>query len=262
MSGSARAPSFRIVVDMRVLRAVVFNFLFYALSILAMLLALPLLLLPRLYLARALRALLKTLGCLERVFGIRIAVEGEDNLPQGGCLIAAKHQSMWETFMLLPLLADAGFVYKKELGKIPLFGTYLRRLGMIEIDRAQGAKTLREMAKQVSDRLMQGRQVIIFPEGTRRPPGSPAHYKTGIALLYKLLDRPVVPLAHNSGLLWSNYFWRGVPGVIRVKILRPIPSGLSRDAFMDRLVTDMETASNELLIDSSPLRSERHKASA
>src|ERR1700733_14279994 len=131
---------------MRRLRAIVFNTLFYAVPIGYMLVSLPLFFAPRRVVQGVLKNQMRTEALLQRLFGIKIEVRGRENIPSGGCLIAAKHQSIWETFMLLPLFEDAGYVYKRELGKIPVFGPYLRKVGMIKIDRGKGASTLREMA--------------------------------------------------------------------------------------------------------------------
>lgn len=231
---------------MRFIRAVIFNTLFYMTLVLAMLLFLPLLLWPRRHTKYALKLLIRIESILQRIFGIKTEIRGYENIPPGGCLVAAKHQSLWETFMLQPLFSDPVFIYKRELGRLPLFGTFLRKMTMIAIDRNKGARTLREMSRATIAAIQHDRQVIIFPEGTRRALASEAEYKTGIAFLYTMSGAPVVPVAHNSGLLWSGYFWRGKPGTISVEILPMIEPGLSRGEFLSRLQNELETASSAL----------------
>lgn len=231
---------------MQIVRAAVFNLLFYTLLIFYMLAILPLLLFSRRTVTKAIMIMLRLMAWLQALFGIKIDIRGLHNIPAGGCLVASKHQSMWETFMLPSLFADPGFIYKQELARIPLYGAYMRKFDMVAIDRSKGAAALREMTARAAEKIAQGRQIIIFPEGTRRPPGSPPSYKTGIALLYETAKAPVVPVALNSGAYWSNYFWHGKRGAIVIDILPPIPPGLPRDEFLERLQSQLENASKAL----------------
>ncbi len=231
---------------MKLIRAVLFNSLFYALFIAVMLCAAPLLLFPRGATTAGLKMLLSVLKALQAFFGLKIHVEGFEHLPPGACLIAAKHQSMWETFYLPLLVDDPAFIYKVQLARIPLFGHYMRKMDMVPIDRNKGASALRDMVREAKLRMAQGRQIILFPEGTRRPAGAPPDYKTGIALLYQALDVSVIPIAHNSGRFWSNYFWTGETGTLTLKILEPIPPALPRGEFMQKLEQNIETASTAL----------------
>lgn len=232
---------------MRLLCALIFNFLFYLVFVFYMIGILPLMVFQRRIPTRAMIASSKSLVLLQNLFGIKIVVRGKENIPQGGCLVAAKHQSMWETIMLPLHFSDPAFVYKRELERIPLFGLYMRKFDMIPIDRSKGVSALRTMLKYAAEKIRQGRQVIIFPEGTRRPLGAAADYKTGIALLYEAVNAPVVPVALNSGAYWSNYFWRGTPGTIVIDILPPIMPSLDKEEFLQVLQTRIETAMKEIL---------------
>jgi len=231
---------------MRILPVILFNTLFYLALTLGMILILPLFIFSRRLVGLALKGLIYVTIALQFLFGLRVVFRGKENIPKGGCLVASKHQSMWETFMLSPLFYDPGYVYKRELEKIPLFGAYLRKFDMVPIDRDGRASALRDMTRITARKLGEGRQIIIFPEGTRREPGAPPDYKTGIALLYAAANVPVVPVALNSGVYWSKYLWRGKPGRLVVDILPPIPPGLPRDEFMARLQTQLEAAADKL----------------
>jgi len=191
-----------------------------------------------------------TVGVLLRVIcGTRVKFEGVENIPEGPLLIAAKHQSAWETLTLLPLFSDPAFILKRELMRIPVFGWYAAKARMIPVDRTAGRAALITMSQTARAELAQGRQILIFPEGTRRPPGAPPAYKAGVAALYSKLDAPCLPVALNSGLYWPRRSIIKRPGTIRVEILKPIPPGLPRETFMERLEAEIEAASNRLLVD-------------
>jgi len=186
------------------------------------------------------------------IVGIRIEVRGHEFIPTGPSLIASKHQSEWETLIFLHLLHDPVYIMKKELGYIPGYGSYARKMKMIFIDRAGYAKTLRKLIQDARSTVSTGRSLVIFPEGTRIEPGVKAPYHTGIAALYNALDLPVSPVVHNSGLCWPKQSFRKYPGTITIRFLEPIEPGLKRHEFMMRLEEVMETASDELLSESCP----------
>ena len=166
------------------------------------------------------------------VLGIRTHIEG--SVPSGPHLIAVKHQSMFETLEMMRLSKTPVVVLKRELADIPLFGTLTRRYGVIPVEREAGAKALREMLAAGNQAVQAGRQVIIYPEGTRVPVGSTPPLKPGFAGLYRALGLPVVPVAVDSGPLWG----RGLvhrAGTIRFKIGETIPAGLKRDEIEARV---------------------------
>jgi 1-acyl-sn-glycerol-3-phosphate acyltransferase len=185
---------------------------------------------------------------LLRLFcGLRYREIGVENLPRGPAIIAAKHQSTWETLYLSRRLSHPAFVLKQELLSIPLFGWFMRRIGMIAVDRSGKATALKKMVKDAGAAFAEGRQIIIFPEGTRVAPGHHRAYQPGIAALYGQLDVPVVPVALNSGLFWRKGAFVKKPGEILVQYLPPIPPGLNRKAFMAELEARLEPAALALL---------------
>jgi len=172
---------------------------------------------------------------------------GIENLPQGPAIIAAKHQSTWETFYLSRRLNHPAFVLKKELLSIPLFGWFMKKIGMVAVDRSGKATALKKMVKDAGTAFADGRQIIIFPEGTRVAPGQHRPYQPGIAALYGQLGVPVVPVALNSGLYWGRGAFFKKAGVIQVQYLPPIAPGLDRKTFMAELEQRLEPAARALL---------------
>ena len=188
---------------------------------------------------------------LRWIAGVKVEVRGLRNMPSGAALVASKHQGMLDVVALLALLPDACFVMKKELMPLPFFGWFAWKTGMIPVDRAGHAKALKDMTRQARDRLSQGRQIVIFPEGTRKPPGAEPDYKPGIAALYRDLDSPCWPIATNSGVHWPAHGFKRYPGTIVFEFLPPIPPGLKRAEFMTELQTRLEAASTALLTPSA-----------
>jgi 1-acyl-sn-glycerol-3-phosphate acyltransferase len=172
---------------------------------------------------------------------------GLEHLPNGPAIIAAKHQSAWETLFLSRRLDRPAFILKRELLMIPVFGWFIRKVGMIAVDRAGKSAALKKMVKDANEAFSAGRQIIIFPEGTRVAPGEHKPYQPGIAALYGQLNVPVVPVALNSGLFWGKKAWVKKPGKIAIEYLPPIPPGLDRRAFMAELEARLEPASRKLL---------------
>jgi 1-acyl-sn-glycerol-3-phosphate acyltransferase len=166
------------------------------------------------------------------VLGIRMQVEGE--IPAGAFLIAFKHEAMVETIEALRLARKPVVVMKRELTTIPLFGWVTRRYGVIGVDREAGAKALRTMLAEGRKAVEQQRPVVIFPEGTRVPHGEAPELRPGFAGLYRALGLPVVPIAHDSGRLWSRGLIKRA-GTIRFKVGDVIPAGLKRDEVEPRV---------------------------
>jgi 1-acyl-sn-glycerol-3-phosphate acyltransferase len=183
--------------------------------------------------------------------GTRSEITGQENLPEGPYILAPKHQSFWDTFALVPDIPDPVYILKRELMWIPVFGWFLAKMNMIPIDRGSPAKALRSVIATTRERMREGRQLVIYPEGTRRPPGAPPAYKQGIAEIYSRLDVPVVPVAHNAGLYWPRRRFLRFPGTIRARYLPPIPPGLDKQAFMTRLIETTESACDELLAEAA-----------
>jgi 1-acyl-sn-glycerol-3-phosphate acyltransferase len=163
--------------------------------------------------------------CVVLLLGIRTRVEGRP--PAGSVLVAAKHQSMFETLELVALLDTPVVVMKRELAEIPLWGRLATTYGMIPVDRSGGAKALRRMVKQAEEAIGEGRQIAIFPEGTRVAPGEQPPLQSGFAALYRALGLAVVPVALDSGRLWPRGFVKK-PGIVTIRFGDPIPPGLKR----------------------------------
>jgi 1-acyl-sn-glycerol-3-phosphate acyltransferase len=240
------------------LRSILFNVLFYVTTALFVVLGSPLLFAPRSWAIAALKVHARTeLFLLKHIVGLDYEVRGLDKLPKPPFLVASKHQSAWETFALLPLFRDPAVLMKRELFWIPFHGWFSYKFQMIPVDRAHGPAALRRMLHAAEKRIKDGREIIIFPEGTRRPPGSPPDYKTGIVLLYNALDVPCVPVALNSGVFWRRRSCYRSPGTVVVEVLDPIPPGLPKAEFLSRLQEAIETASTRLL-DEAKSRNRSH----
>jgi 1-acyl-sn-glycerol-3-phosphate acyltransferase len=229
-------------------RSLLFNVLFFVTTTLFVVLGSPLLFAPRSWAMAALKVHARfELFLLRLIVGTTMEVRGIETLPQGACLIASKHQSAWETFALIPIFRDPALLMKRELFWIPFHGWFSHKFEMIPVDRDKGPTALRSMLRETKKRVADGREIIIFPEGTRKAPGAPPDYKTGIALLYEGLNVPCVPVALNSGLFWPRRSVTRKAGTIVVEILDPIPPGLGKAEFLSRLQTAIEDASNRLL---------------
>jgi len=228
-------------------RSIVFNVLFYLNTLVYLVIALPTFFMPY----RAILAVAKSWGrtnlVLLRVAGIDCEIRGREKIPQGPLIVAAKHQSAWETFALISLFDNPLFIVKRELQWIPIFGWLMIKGRMVPIDRSAGSQALSTMTERARVELSAGRQLIIFPEGTRRPAGAKPRYKFGVAHLYASTGVPCVPIALNSGLFWPRRSIRRLPGTVLVEILDPIPPGLDKDVFFKRLRHDIETATARLI---------------
>jgi len=228
-------------------RSVAFNILFYLNLVLHVVAAIPTYALPR----RAFMAVAKSWGrtsnALLAVAGIRVELRGVEKIPPGALLVAAKHQSVWETFTLLTLFDDPAYVFKRELLWIPVFGWYAWKSRMIPVDRRARGGAISAMVARARAELARGRQIIIFPEGTRTAPGAPPAYRHGIVQLYTAAGVPCLPVALNSGLYWPRRRFLRYPGTIVLEVLDPIPPGLGRQEFAATLEREIETATARLI---------------
>ena len=175
-----------------------------------------------------------------------------EHLPAGPCIVASKHQSAWDTLVFSILVDGPGYVFKRELMKIPLFGWYARAAGCVPIDRAGGAAALRRLIEDARRVLAEGRKIVIFPEGTRVAPGKRHPHHPGTAALYARLGVPVVPVAVNSGLFWGRRTFLKAPGRIVLEFLPPIPPGMPRKVFAVELEERIHAASMRLLGEGTP----------
>jgi len=228
-------------------RSLLFNILFALWTALIFLLSLPTLVLPRsaawwmggLWVRGALLLLRVTVGLTHRVRGVEHRIAGP-------AIYAAKHQSAWDTLVFPLLLDKPAYVLKQELIRVPLFGSYLKQCGMIPVDREGGGSALKQLLRAGRAAVAQGHSILIYPEGTRTPPGERRPYHPGVAALYGDLGVPVVPVALNSGLFWGRRAFHKKPGTITIEFLPPIAPGLPRREFMRELQERMEGASQRL----------------
>lgn len=228
-------------------RSLIFYVVFYVNTAVFLIAGSPLLLGPRRWAMAGLAAHARaSIWWMRVICGTRVEVRGRENLPKGAAIIASKHQSAWDTFGLIPLTRDPAMIMKKELLSLPLYGWFSRKFEMIPVRRDLGPTALRQMAREAAKRAGQGRDIVIFPEGTRRPPGAPPAYKPGITLLYQALGIPCVPVALNSGYFWPRHSIMRRPGTIIVEFLPAIPPGLPRAEFMALLRDRIETATARL----------------
>ena len=236
---------------MMLLRSLAFNVLFYLNTVLWLIVALPTFFMPY----RAIIEVAKAWGRVSRamlrvVAGVDYEIRGAEKIKQGPLIIAAKHQSTWDAFALLPLFDNPTFIIKRELQWIPIFGWFTIKGRMVPVLRGAGSQALNRMTERARLELSHDRQLVIFPEGTRREPGAEPRYKYGVAQLYSTEGVPCVPIALNSGLFWPRRSLLHVPGKILVEVLDPIPPGLDKDAFLERLQNAIETATARLIAES------------
>ena len=184
---------------------------------------------------------------LRWIAGVKVEFRGLEHMPVGAGLIAGKHQSMLDVIAPFAVLPDNCFIMKKELTPLPFFGWFALKTKMIAVDRSAHSKALKDMVRQARARHAEGRQILIFPEGTRAPVGAPADYKPGIAALYRDLDSPCTPMATNSGVHWPAHGFRRYRGTVVYEFLPAIPAGLKRAEFMSQLEERIEGASGALL---------------
>jgi 1-acyl-sn-glycerol-3-phosphate acyltransferase len=228
-------------------RSALFNVYFFVwlgFMLVVMLFFLPL---PRIGMMRTVqvwaRGMHRGLGVIA---GIDDRIIGRDQVPDRPTIYACKHQSAWDTSIFLILFNDPCYVMKKELLSIPFWGWIAHKCNVVAVDRAGGASAIKCLVRDTQKMIDRGRDVIIFPEGTRTAPGSRVPYHPGIAALYKNVDAPVVPVALNSGLLWGRRAFLKHPGTITAEFLPAIPEGLDRRAFTAELEDRIETATDRL----------------
>lgn len=239
---------------MIVLRSIVFNIIFYVNLLLFLVCGSWLLLCPRIWAIRALQLWARTsLWWLRMICNIKFEVRGGEHILSGRCLVAGKHQSLWETFAILPLFDDPCMVLKRELTFIPLFGWFALKFKMIGVERSAGSAALRKLVARGREEIARGRAIIIMPEGTRRGVDEEPEYKPGAAALYGALNIPCVPFGLNSGLFWPRRKFLRLPGTVVLEFLPAIPAGLHRKIFQKQLETAIETSSTGLIAEARAL---------
>lgn len=233
---------------MLLLRSLLFHACFHLNTILHLIFCLPFLLLPRRIFWKVVHSWARINHWLLRtICGTNFEIKGYERIPPGALLIAAKHQSAWETFALVALFSDPFYVLKRELMWLPVFGWYIAKAEMIPIRRGAGGTALGEITERAKVEIARGRQLILFPEGTRRAVGAEPAYKFGGVRLYKELGVRCFPVALNSGVFWPRRKLVIYPGTIRMEFLEPIEPGLPEGEFAARMQDAIETATARLV---------------
>jgi len=230
--------------------SLIFNIWFFALTAVLLLVSLPTHLMDRRWACRVGKLWMRGLSWgLATFCGLRYELRGRVELLRQPGLIAAKHQSAWDTMIFHTISPDPAYVMKKELLSVPLYGWLAKKQGNIPVDRKGGAAALKRMVEHAQAAVAQGQQVVIFPQGTRVPPGAPAAdwpYHPGVAGLYSKLGAGCVPVALNSGVFWGRRSFVKRAGTIVVEVLDPIAPGMARAAFMRELEQRIEAATARL----------------
>ncbi|WP_158045966.1 lysophospholipid acyltransferase family protein [Skermanella pratensis] len=232
-------------------RSLLFNIAFFTWTTVCCFGLLWMLLLPRRQMVHVVEWYLRTIYFLERtILGLDYEVRGLENVPRNGSyILAAKHQSAWETMKLHLLIDDPAIILKRELLFLPIWGWYAAKARMIAVDRSARGRAIASMVEGAARIKSEGRPIVIFPQGTRTAVGRYLPYRVGVAVLYKDLDLPIVPMALNSGVYWGRRSFRKHSGRVVVEFLPPIEPGLSREAALAELESRLETATDRLVME-------------
>lgn len=182
----------------------------------------------------------------ELITGACVTIKGVERIPDGPILVAAKHQSAWETMALVPFFPNPTYILKRELLWVPLFGWHLIKAQQIPIDRGDRAKALASIERGVKRAMAQGAHIMIFPEGTRRKVGAPPAYRFGVARIYDAAGHSCQPVAILSGLAWPRNTLLHYPEPILMEFLEPIPAGLPQDEFLAKVQERIEDGVSRL----------------
>jgi 1-acyl-sn-glycerol-3-phosphate acyltransferase len=232
-----------------ILRSLLFNIVFFLGTAALAIGAVPFLFGPRRWVIGVMRIWAAAVTfALRWICDVRLVVTGREHLPaEGAALIAAKHQSALDTILWPGLVEDCCYVLKRELLRIPFYALVARRAQMIAVDRDAGASAMRHLLRSGRAAAAAGRQIVIFPEGTRVAPGERVPYQPGILALAQATGLPVIPAATDSGLLWARRSFLKRPGVITISILPPLPIGLPKAELLARLEAVIEAETDRLM---------------
>ena len=230
------------------LRSAIFNTIVYSWTVLAYFLFWPALLLSPVVLMGCIRFWIKSILVMQkRILKLSYEFRGLENLPQGPFIVASAHQSAWETIAFFAIFPEPCYVMKQEYTRIPMFPVYLRRTGMIAVDRSGRVASTRKMLTEADAALKAGRPIVIFPSGTRLPAGQPMKIHSGARALWRRLGVPVVPVSLNSGVYWGRRSFVKKPGKIIVEFGEPLLPGTAKEDF-DALLANRINAGNERLL--------------
>jgi 1-acyl-sn-glycerol-3-phosphate acyltransferase len=238
------------------IRSTVFNLAFYGVTAIMCVLCLPGLLLPKKQAMIIVKLFVYSVYFFEKhIAGLDYEVRGAQYLPkEGSFVVAAKHQSPYETMKLNILFDDPAIVLKQELLRIPLWGKFLAKVEPIAIDRSQGKTAMNQIVEGAQHVKAQGRPIVIFPQGTRVHPRQTAAerpYKIGVARVHEATGLPVIPMALNSGCYWPKGSWIVRPGKVIFEFLPPVPENFGVYEVMKDLETRLEAASDKLASEAS-----------
>ena len=230
------------------IRSILFNIVYYGSTAVMCILYIPTVLLPTKHFIKCLNAYFYYVAFIEKhIMGLDYKVVGAEHLPDtGSYIVAAKHQSAYETLKLYVLFDAPAVILKKELFSIPIWGWLAKKAGHIGIDRSNRKTSVQSINDGALRVAKENRPIIIFPQGTRIAVGEKRPYKKGVSHIAKVANLPVIPLAMNSGVFWpKNAFWKR-SGTVTFEFLPPIPIGTAPEQIMKILETDLENASNML----------------
>ena len=234
------------------IRSFLFNIALFAWTFLILLLYLPLLATPRRILVKAVKFWACGILFLQKtLLDLKFEFRGLSSLPDVPYIIACAHQSAWETIAFYAVVEDPGYLVKRELYKVPLFGAYARRLRMVRVNREGRAGEVRKMIREVKKRLQEGRPVVIFPGGTRSAPDEIVQLKAGINALYRQCGVPVVPVSLISGVFWGRRSFVKTPGVIVAEFHEPIEPGKDISTFSQLLTQRINSGNRRLLTEAT-----------
>ena len=242
-----------------IIRSLVFQLSYWLTSIFFVLTSVPLLLIPsRRPLMFWILGYTRTMCFWMRwIAGIKIVVKGKEKIPDGPCIIAAKHQSWGDGFVMFSQFNDLAFVTGDHLEKFPLIGGILKKMGAIVVDNCGGAYARAKLIdEEMSRARLQKRRILIYPEGHLSPIGERHRYRRGVYHMYKAYECPVVPAATNLGLFWPQQKWRLSPGEAVIEFLDPIEPGIAKSPFMTQLEEVIERRSLALLGENAPVSTE------
>lgn len=230
------------------MRSLIFNLIFYAASAFYVVSAAVAALLPG---RKAVNTIVRVyarrmLWWMRAAAGIKVELKGQERLPAGAFIIAAKHQSYGDGFVMYANVDNLAFVTGDHLERFPLIGGVLNKLGAIVVDNCGGPEARRALAEKAEAAHRDGKRILIYPEGNLAKVGERFRYRTGVFHMYRDFNLPVVPVATNLGLRWPQQEWTKHPGLATVEFLDPIAPGLDRAEFMQRLETVVEQRSAEL----------------
>ena len=189
----------------------------------------------------------RMLWAMRAIAGIKVELRGKELLPKGAFILAAKHHSWADGFVMFANVPNLSFVTGDHLERIPLLRGILRKLGAIVVDSCGGPESRDALATAAGVAHAEGKRILIYPEGHLARPGERFRYRSGVYFMYRNFGLPVVPVATNLGVFWRQQDFKKTPGTATVEFLQPIPVGLEKDEFMTWLEGACEKRSNELI---------------